>query len=499
MQFRVVDSENNIIGIVVDNIFYTCSQLEGMFDLDQGFTDDILPIIPCSTVESIKKAVRTDILIDNYIDRSVTAQFNDWGSGVLYVYGAPGVGKTTEVLNYAYDMYDNVAYFSLAEHPELIAKLMSVLECYREDLCAKIADFVYQYLQSRFEANSGTVLIIDDIQLYPELMDRLCDVQEVLGCRVAVVSTGLISDYLGRDLVYPVEMTALSFKEFVKALGHAGFLESLKSDGSSNEAVYDLLWADYELYRQIGGFPFVVADYLQTKDIQNCEDVLNSIIFHIEALADAYFKLTGNEKVFSKLLCALARVQLRERNGANVVSMTTRLMQSSELSEVTQEQVHSWLTYLCNLGVIGFIDLLKDGQRIEGSRAYFRDVGVLRAVLNRVRAGTSIKEGLVTETFAYSELIQLYIGKDKLLVGRSPCFALTSSLELDFVVQTEKDIVGIEVKTTTSATKSLDRFLKSGVVNRGIVACKTHGCHVWVNKWRVPIYMVGIWCPYDNL
>lgn len=62
-------------------------------------------------------------------------------------------------------------------------------------------------------------------------------------------------------------------------------------------------------------------------------------------------------------------------------------------------------------------------------------------------------EGLLTETFAYTELNRLYqlpVGK-KLVRGDKPCFSICGDYELDFMVVDKNDQnrgIGIKQETT---------------------------------------------------
>lgn len=109
-------------------------------------------------------------------------------------------------------------------------------------------------------------------------------------------------------------------------------------------------------------------------------------------------------------------------------------------------------------------------------------------------------EGLLTETFAYTELNRLYQApvRKKLVRGDKPCFSVCGDYELGFVELDKNDRrIGIEVKTGNNRARSLEVYKEKGMIDLGYRAALLRGGRG--ERFRIiPIYGVGARLPYED-
>jgi hypothetical protein len=64
-----------------------------------------------------------------------------------------------------------------------------------------------------------------------------------------------------------LELSTLSFEEFLDVMGKLELYYSVGLFGGSDYSIYDELQKLFSIYVNIGGYPLVVKRYLETKDI----------------------------------------------------------------------------------------------------------------------------------------------------------------------------------------------------------------------------------------
>ena len=171
---------------------------------------------------------------------------------------------------------------------------------------------------------------------------------------------------------------------------------------------------------------------------------------------------------------------------------------SEPVSRNEMRAVSAWLLYS---GIIGCCDLYNYGDVadvVSNRSAYFADNGIANYIAGIVTIPRAAVEGILTETFPYTELSRLYqvsAGKKQVL-GDKPCFSVCGDYELDFVVVDQSGVrTGIEVKTGDNRARSLEYFKEKGLIDRAFRAMPSRGGH-GKRFDTVPIYTVGGRFPY---
>jgi predicted AAA+ superfamily ATPase len=179
----------------------------------------------------------------------------------------------------------------------------------------------------------------------------------------------------------------------------------------------------------------------------------------------------------------------------------TNFVIDSVKEPVSRNEVRAAASWLLYLKIIGYCDLYDNGDVIDvvsNHRAYFADPGIAYYIFNLVTVPRYAIEGMLTETFAYTEIDRLYqmpVGK-KVVKGDKPCFSICGDYELDFVVVDHEYLKwGIEVKTGDNRAKSLAFFKERGRIDKAFRATPTKGGHG--EKFdTIPICLVGVRFPY---
>lgn len=441
------------------------------------------------------------------LEREVQDELLEWKRKrhrtVLQVEGPRQVGKTHEIRKFAYSHYEQVIYVNLVRD-----------EYGFEDLLSE-RDFLEQYCGRAelgpFSDGEDTVLIIDEVQESREVYNAIRDIREKYDCDMIVSGSYLARTVNSKDFFLPagiayLRMLPLSFREFCRAVGiGAERLRQLSLYGGSAKEDYRQLEEAYQIYRQIGGYPQVVTTYLKTKSLADCMDVLENLVRTFTAESSRFFTNSTALSIFGEVYRAVMVQMVREKKGTgkSFLEFVANFVKDSVKEPVSRNEVRAASSWLLYSGMIGYCDLYNNGDVtdvVSSRRAYFSDTGIANYVASLVTVPREAVEGILTETFAYTELNRLYqVGAGHRVVkGNKPCFSICGDYELDFVVVDQSDRrFGIEVKTGDNRSKSLVFYKEKGLVDYAIRAVMGRGGR-GEKADTIPIYMVGIGFPYRD-
>lgn len=298
-------------------------------------------------------------------------------------------------------------------------------------------------------------------------------------------------------------MFPLPFKEFCCSIDLEGILERVHLFGESPEEEYEQLEEAYRIYRHIGGYPQVVTTYIKTKDENDCMEILGDLIRTFTAESSRFFSNSTALSIFGEVYKSILVQMAEEKKGGgkSFIEFVTNFVKDSVKEPVSRNEVRAAASWLLYSGIIGYCDLYNNGDVtdvVSNRRAYFADTGIAYYISNLVTVPRDAIEGMLTETFAYTEIDRLYqmpVGK-KVVRGDKPCFSICGDYELDFVVVDHEYLKwGIEVKTGDNRAKSLVFFKERGMIDKAFRAAPTKGGH-GENFDTVPIYLIGVRFPY---
>lgn len=463
-----------------------------------------------TTLISLNRNRLKHIVKNNPFKRDIQKDLTEWknhkGHVVLEVQGARQIGKTTEVLKFAYSNYEYVIYVNMANDRYGFEKIWGA---------TYIGWFMTSYCDRAnlplYNDSNKTILIIDEIQVSKAVYNTIRRLDKELNCDV-IVTGSYLGQVLQKDYFQPagnlekVKMFNISFKEFCNIFGVRDILDEIDLYGKSDNKDYDKLFEIYDIYRQIGGYPLVLKEYAQSRSIEKGLIVVQHILGMVYDESRAYFKHGEEVVIFKSIYTVLVKEMIKNKRGngsKTLQELTKDIIDENKNEMVTKKEVYRAMNWLIECDIIGECDLYNNGDLYNISLArklYFTDCGIANLLVRKIDGiEKSNAEGLLTEHFAFCEIRRLYgfycTGGVK---GETPKFMTYGNYELDFIITDGDDTrYGIEVKTTDGNPKSLRAVLSKGMIDKGIVAKRTKGGYNAESKiTTIPIFAVGCRFPY---
>lgn len=401
-----------------------------------------------------------------YLKRKIYDRLIEWkeeSSLTLEVTGARQVGKTYIINKFADEYFRRKIYINMFEDSG-----SEFLECLKkarswepgEERPLKPLHNALELFDKEFTDEEDTVVIIDEIQESAAVYNLIREFTRSFRCRFIVTGS-----YLGRILNADFKLSAgdltalrvetLTFEEFAEAVGMADTLESLGLFGKSNPDQYETVKELYEVYCQIGGYPAVVTEYLQTNSIPKCREKLEDVIRLFCSESSRYFEDILDEAVYDNLFCSVSRILLREKKGLDADSFSESLQKlvvhdyDSNISKAVCNRAINWLQ---SAGILDFAGKVTECKILDfkaRSRCFFTDVGLTRYFLRKVGAENAAIEGLIQENFVFLEL-RRRLERLKEIALETPAFATYKGGEIDFFVKSlmgNEKIYAVEVKS----------------------------------------------------
>lgn len=418
------------------------------------------------------------------LKRRIYDRLMEWkeeSSLTLEVTGARQVGKTYIINKFADEQFCKKIYINMFEDSG--SEFLKCLKMARnwepgEERPLKPLHDALKLFDSEFRDETDTVVIIDEIQESAVVYNLIREFTRTFQCRFIVIGS-----YLGRILNVDFKFSAgdltalrvetLTFEEFAEAMGKKDVIEALGLFGESDCAMYERARHLYEVYCQIGGYPAVVKEYLQTESIPKCREKLEDVIRLFCAESTRYFEDILDEAVYDNLFCSVSRILLREKKGLDANSFSESLQKlvvhdyDSNISKAVCNRAINWLQSAGILDFAGKITECKILDFMARYRCFFTDVGLTRYFLRKVGADGAAIEGLIQENFVFLEL-RRRLERLKEIALETPAFATYKGGEIDFFV---KSLMGgektyaVEVKSGKGQASTGQRALEDKKVD----------------------------------
>ena len=498
----VKDEDDKVIGFMINNQFISNETIKAeIYEVDNLAVQENGEIREREALpetyygDIVIKAAYKKIVQENQFRRDVQKEFERWRkigyAQVLQVDGPRQVGKTTELLKFAYKNYGHVIYVNLAMDR------------------FGIADYCYRANLPRYKDSRDTILIIDEIQTSAEVYNSIRDLRRDLNCDIAVTGSylgtvlGKNGFFLPAGTLAFIDMGAISFKEFTRIFKAEKLLEGIDLYGSGNQEHYNRLNELYGIYRQIGGYPEVVKRYIKTKSIEDSQLEIGNLLRIFKRESQNYFSQPREAEIFESVYISALEEMCHEKRGTGkgYLELISKIAKDNTSLIVNKDEVANAVVWLTYAGILCKCDLAVNGdiRNISRSRRmYFSDCGLVAYLSKMTTLDESAIEGILTETFVFNELRLLFhhgIAERK-VIGSNVCFSVYGQYELDFMVADSNRVVyGIEVKTRGGNPLSLKVFIDNHLIDKGIVAQTTPGGHG--DRFdTIPIYAVGCRFPY---
>ena len=518
---RVKNSNGKTTGFIIDGKYETYKTVLKHINFVNNIVSDKKGVIKCKKGslpeierKELNKRIYKTLCKKHILKRDIEEKFETWkrdyktSRTIMYLKGARQIGKTTELKKFAYKNFENVIYVNLSQKQER--------ENFRAVCNSNSPRFgMLQYCDNlnldEYEDTENTILIIDEIQIDEDIYNSLRKLQDGLKCRIAVSGSYLgvtirNNYFLPAGTLHDINMLPLSFKEFCRAFKCEEMLMGINLYGKDDDSKYKELTDLYLVYKQIGGYPDIVIEYIDTKDVNRCLERLNDIINRFTDESLFYFTNDKQAIIFNSVYVNALAVIAKEKRGTGSkdIEEITNFVKSSTKEMVSRNEVNEAMSWLVYANIIGTCNLFNNGDSqdvLYNRRFYFMDCGITNCIANRTTFINSVIQEELPETFAYSELYRLYTeyNKDYKVKGDKPFCSVYNGLELDFVIIDKNDIkYGIEVKTKRDREPtSLLEFLKQDKIDEAYLAQITRG-GIGEKIKKIPIYTIGCRFPYED-
>ena len=399
-----------------------------------------------------------------YLKRKIDAFLQTWfhnpDKKPLIVKGARQIGKTRSVQQFASEYYDNVIEINFIESP----RYKTILEDgYETDLIVRNITRINPNI--RFIPGK-TLLFFDEIQSCPDIVtalkffsidgryDVICS-GSLLGInykQVESISVGYKTDY---------EMYSFDFEEFLWAKGYGDtlktdLLDHMINTFPFNETIFNTMHSLFLEYVMIGGMPDVVSSYIQSNTFSGIPDLQKQIILAYKEDIRKYASGTDQARI-TRVFDAVP-VQLAKENKKFQISKVAKGARFTDYISCIEWLVDSGIVKKCYC--LNFPELpLKGNYDDSRFKLYFADSGLLVAMLDdesqddlRANKNLGVYKGALYENIVGEALYK----------SGFPLFyykRTDGTLEEDFFVRDQKNLIPVEVKSRSGKSQSMNSLI----------------------------------------
>ena len=421
------------------------------------------------------------------------------GETAVMLEGARRIGKSTLVMEFAKNEYDDYLLLDFAKENNDIKNFLDELG----DLDNFFRNLFL--LKGKKLKEKKSVIIFDEVQLLPKARQAIKYL--VADGRYKYIETGSLLSIKKntKDILIPseehkVSLYPMDFEEFLWAIGDEITADTikilLKSKKNAGNMMHRNMMRIFRLYMLIGGMPQSVETYLEHNNLQIVDEVKREIV---DLYEEDFTKIDGTGlagDIYDAIPSNLSRNVSRY-----VLANAREGTRSEQVRQLIPDILSSYtvnIAYHANNPGVGMA-LEKDAGRYK---LFTSDVGLFVTL--------AFKDKIYTENIIYNKLLS-----DKLEVNLGYVFenavaqmltangnnlfyytmeSTTSNhlYEIDFITSSGNKINPIEVKSGNyRGHKSLDIFcdkFSNRIKNRYIVHTKDYKWENGINY--LPVYMI---------
>lgn len=380
----------------------------------------------------------------------------------LIVKGARQIGKTESIMHFAKDNYENVVYINF-----VLDKKFSNIIVDGYDVASVIKNITLVDPSIKFVPGK-TIIIFDEIQENPDVATTLKSFKidgnyDVIcsGSMLGINYKKIHSNSVGAKTDY--EMYSMDFEEFLWAKAYnQEQIDSILNHMIDNKPFNDnemKIFKDLFLeYCVLGGMPDVVKQYIETGTFSGTLDIQNQIRLDYEEDVRKYAEGLDQTKIISVYRSVPA--QLAKENKKFQFNKIEKNARSREYTGCIEWLVDAGVIMECNC--LQFPKLPLKGNIEENKyKLYYPDTGLLVSSLDeeaqedlRVNKNLGVYKGALYENFVAEAFVKQGLG---LFYYKKE----NSSLEEDFFVRTQNNLVPVEVKAGDAKSRSLSSLIKN--------------------------------------
>ena len=407
----------------------------------------------------------------------------------LLIRGARQIGKTYIITAFGKKEYKSFIYLNFYEHPEL-------KEVFAESLDAEtIYKKISLQINDKKYIENNTLIFLDEIQECPQARTSLKFL--AIDGRFDVIASGSMlgiayqqtaSLPVGYERI--VDMYALDFEEFLWACGkEKTAIDVLKEYFTKQEAVpnsiHDMMLGLLREYLVLGGMPEVIKVFLKKNSFAEAFSLQKKILESYRADIQKYASVPERQKI-QDCYFSIPRQLSKDY---------TKFQYKVVDSKGSARRYENSLNWLVDAGMIQLCQNvsvpefpLVAYEMPNQFKVYVTDIGLLTAMFgNNVQIALLKNElkgpakGGIYENLVFDMLLKrdfkLHYYKNS-----------QSTQEIEFIYESNTEIIPVEVKAKNGATPSLNSFLER---YKPKTAYKLIAGNVGVNEQKItlPLYM----------
>ena len=414
-----------------------------------------------------------------YFRRQIEEKIERWHKQedklVLEIKGGRQIGKTTTILHFARNFYQNTIYVNLAGNTG--RQFMKILENSKNSDMKEIILEYCEFQNLSYTDDEKTVFIVDEIQENKYVYEQIRNFNRELQCDVIVTGSYL---QRAREFFQPagdvelLEMFPMNFEEFICAVDEKAY-EYYRNTSIENICTgHKLEWYNkcFEAYKEVGGYPVVVKKYLECANIEEVEKTQNlivqSILSELKTRADNLFDFTIADSVFSSIIITM----MREKKGdSKLLEEVSKMTERYSSFRISTKECYNVIAWLKEAGFLGYCDkFVFTNSKMEvlpAERIYFNDLGIFHYLCKQNSIENTNLNGVLSETYVYKILNENDFCSN--FKFTRPAFGVYNDYEIDFCVMNKADVMyGIEVKTGKAQGISIREMLDKKKIDRAV-------------------------------
>lgn len=416
----------------------------------------------------------------------------------LFIKGARQIGKTYLVRKFGEKEYKSFVEINFIEHPEY--KKIFVGDLSANEICKRLTAIV----PNINVVPENTLLFLDEIQVCPNARTALKFLAQ--DNRFDVIASGsLLGLHYGQDAdsdvgeiasipvgyETQVVMYSLDFEEFLWANGYdENAINYLKEFYDRKEKVPAEINDKYEqLFREyivVGGMPEAVQVFVDTDDFQKVQATQEKILASYDDDISKHAKTVEKAKIRA-CYDSIPRQLARENKKFKYSEVEKKATARKFVNSIEWLKNADFVNVVTNL-YEPYMPLMANSKENE-FKIYVNDCGLLMA-----RYGMATKAAILENSLkgnAKGGIYESIISECLIKKGYSVYYYKTQngSIELEFLIEKDADVIPIEVKAGNTATKSLNNFIE---IYKPKYAYKFINGNIGITENRItlPHYMV---------
>ena len=411
----------------------------------------------------------------------------------LLLRGARQVGKTYVVEKFGTEEFEHYVVINFEQNPEY-------RNCFKTLEPQKIINTIELVTGKTIEAGK-TLLFLDEIQECPQAIMALRYFKEQMP-ELHIIGAGSLLDFVLNDAKFrmPVGrvqflyLRPVSFGEYLDAAGHSNlrhYLQNLQLKDQIENVVHDRLLGLVREYFALGGMPAVIAEYLATKRLTECQDIQTALLM---TFRNDFGKYAGRmphvhlQTVFEKAPGLIGLWLKYSTLNPEAIHSTTK----NALKKLSDAGLLI-LVYATSAAGLPFITHANEKK----CKFLFLDIGLVKRAchLDLKLLFTEdlmlINQGALAEQFVGQELLA-YMGKEEANILFSWMREeKSSSAEVDFLIAIDSHIVPIEVKSgAIGSLRSLKILLAEKKISLGLRVSEAPLALTKEGILSIPFYLI---------